>query len=719
MCAMRIVEPLSVLVALAWPCVAAPALAQEADVSQLIKELSGHGPAVARTEAQLQEAYQRVIEATLPGAKNPDEILEPIVVRAGAPGAEPHRRALVQAMLAWLLKTDSPNQRVFLLNQLGLLGQEESVPVLAGLLKQEPAWLRQYALAALERNPSAAAGKALADALRDAKESRWCQSVIHALGRRREPVAVETLHALARSTDLPIAEAAAMALGNIATAEAAAALCELAPAAPAGLQPAIVRALLLCADRLCVERKPQDAARLYRLVRTQAKEPFLRMAALRGLARSDPQEALPLVMETLQKGDAESQAQAIRLLVEMPEYGSSEAALALAAKLPASVRPLMAEALFDAARRGPGEAALRDAALEALGSGNTHLARAAVGALGQVGSAADAPRLAALATAGEWSLRETALDSLVALGAPGTDAAILDLLEKADAKTRLTLFRVVVARRMASAIPTLIQIAQDAGADSAVRLEARKALQALPDAQAADALVALLLAPQTPEEREIVERAIAASCQKIGDPLKRAEPLLRALRGADVAGRCTLLPALGRVGGPEAAEVVRAALQDPSPALQDAGVRALCNWPDAVVADQLLDLARTGREERHRVWALRAFARVVSLPGQRAPQEAAASLRQALRLADKPENKKFILSRLAAVRVAESLALAMSCLEDPQVHDDAASMALQLAQALRFSHPAEARAALQTLSQTAKQEAIRQQAAATLARMAP
>jgi hypothetical protein len=331
-----------------------------------------------------------------------------------------------------------------------------------------------------------------------------------------------------------------------------------------------------------------------------------------------------------------------------------------------------------------------------------------------VGTAADVPLLAELAMVREAGLAETALNSLTGLYAAGTDAALIDLLGKADPQTRVTLIRSLVGRRAVSAIPALLQAADDPGPDGAVRFEARKALQALPEAKAVPALVGLLERSRSPEERELVERAIAAGCQKIADPHQRLQPLVSALHGADVSKRCVLLPALGRVGGLQARELVRAAIADTDAKVQDAGVRALSNWPDASVADELLRIVRTSRNEQHRVWALRGFVRVVSVPGQKPPQEAAALLRQALALADKLENKKLIVSRLIAVHVPDSLALAVSCLDDPELHADATRAALRLAEALRYSHPAEARTALEKISRVARDEGLRKHAANVL-----
>ena len=78
--------------------------------------------------------------------------------------------------------------------------------------------------------------------------------------------------------------------------------------------------------------------------------------------------------------------------------------------------------------------------------------------------------------------------------------------------------------------------------------------------------------------------------------------------------------------------------------VRDAAVRGLCNWPDATVADQLLELARSATRETQRIWALRGYARVVVLGDTLPPAEMTAGLQQAMQLATRLEDKQLILS---------------------------------------------------------------------------
>jgi hypothetical protein len=128
-------------------------------------------------------------------------------------------------------------------------------------------------------------------------------------------------------------------------------------------------------------------------------------------------------------------------------------------------------------------------------------------------------------------------------------------------------------------------------------------------------------------------------------------------------------------------------------AVRDAGYRALANWPDATVADELYQIAESG-DEPYQIWALRAFARVISLPSDRPPKETYTRLTDALNLAKRNEDKELILSRLAAVRVPEGLPLLLSFVDHSELRHAALPAVFTLAKGLSQSNPEEARDAL-------------------------
>jgi hypothetical protein len=317
---------------------------------------------------------------------------------------------------------------------------------------------------------------------------------------------------------------------------------------------------------------------------------------------------------------------------------------------------------------------------------------AALEVLAVSGETADVPLLAHLAATAEAGVRAAAERSLGRLPARGADEALLRLLDESDPAVCSAAIRAVVARETQDAGPQLLRLASSR--DDTVRQESLTALQTVADASMADALVRLLAQSRTGRERESLERAVWRSCSRIDPPDRQAAPVLAALIDADTTQQAALLPALGRIGGAASLAVIEQALEDRDAAVRDAAVRGLSNWPDGMVADRLLELARTGEKESHRIWALRGYARVIARQAAEQPQEVAAGLRQALELATRVEDRQLIVSRLTAARCAESLQLAVNLLEDPLLVRDALDATVALAEGMKDSHPQEARAAL-------------------------
>jgi ubiquinone biosynthesis protein UbiJ len=107
--------------------------------------------------------------------------------------------------------------------------------------------------------------------------------VINSLGARRDADSVRALTALLKQADMRIAGAAAAALGDIATSQAAKALREFLPKAPVALSQKIADAMLTCAERLLSADKREDAKSLCQLLAASTQPRYIQQAAVRGL----------------------------------------------------------------------------------------------------------------------------------------------------------------------------------------------------------------------------------------------------------------------------------------------------------------------------------------------------------------------------------------------------------------------------------------------------
>jgi HEAT repeat protein len=255
-------------------------------------------------------------------------------------------------------------------------------------------------------------------------------------------------------------------------------------------------------------------------------------------------------------------------------------------------------------------------------------------------------------------------------------------------------------------------LSEAAHEDAGVRSRAMRALGNVAEPAAIAAMVELLLTTKKGRERDDAEKAIVLVCNRIPKTGLRADPVIAVLSRSDSEDRCALLPLLGRIGGAQAAAEVRRAIKSESAAVQEAGVRALCNWPDASVADQLLDLAQHADNQTHRTWALRAYIRVVTLPSDRPHAETLALLQKAMQMAERDDEKKLILSRASSARHLDTLLWLEPFLDDPALSAQACKAVVDLAHHRELMAPnqAEFRKALHKVIAVSKDERLAERA---------
>ncbi len=189
------------------------------------------------------------------------------------------RGELEQGLLAALQGELSRDARDFVCRMLAICGSAAAVPVVAKLLTDE--YHSHMARFVLERLAVPEAGAALRDALGKVN-GKMKIGVIGSLGGRRDTAAVPALCALLKDENAPIARAAAIALGDIGTAESAKALQECQPAAAATKQ-AVIDAQLTCAEALLADSKASVAMGIYKALADEKQGRLVRLAATRGM----------------------------------------------------------------------------------------------------------------------------------------------------------------------------------------------------------------------------------------------------------------------------------------------------------------------------------------------------------------------------------------------------------------------------------------------------
>jgi HEAT repeat protein len=648
----------------------------------------GGVPAAAAPDLKgktLQQVFNELLPgmgAADPGARRePQQAWQAICLQLGAPGNEAQRLEACRLMVEKLNPQTPVPAREWLLRQLEHIGRGESVTAVATLLTDPDHLVRAAAIRCLAGNPAPEATTRLMAFKPDMSDAHQTDhlAVLNALGQRRDAAAIPHLAKELQGSEAKVTSAAARALGSIGTPQATSVLVSAHGKAEGPVRAAIDDALLRCADRRLQDGGNAEAAVIYRKL-NQPQEPApIRLAALRGTLRTSGDQAGALVLDLLSGSDARAKAMAIGQIPDLSP-GALKVVAAKLDKLPPVVQVTVFGAL--AAR---GDHSQMPVALAALKSGDENVRQAALRALGRLGDATVEPLLLETIFTNP-KLASAARESLVRLAGPGVDDQLIVLLRsEPDNRKRGELITLVETRKAAAAVPVLLQIA--GGSSAELRTRALAALRQLAGPQEAPALIALLLRASSDSQREEIRQTVAGVCSLIPESGKRAEPVLAAYRGASKAEQATLLPVLGKLGGPAALVEVRAGLASKDAALTEAATRALLAWPDVTASPDLLRLAQDAGDDGRRKDAVRALIRVNTVLDEATAVQRLASLKKAMELASSPQERKLVFDGVATVRHIDALGFVLPYLEDKQLNQLACKAVVELAHSKKLREP--------------------------------
>ncbi len=392
------------------------------------------------------------------------------------------------------------------------------------------------------------------------------------------------------------------------------------------------------------------------------------------VAAQDGDDLVPFIVNLLHDSDKDIRAIAFEQI--RAEAPGTEATKQFAAEL-SKVAPEVQIGLL-AALAARADNAARDDVLKALTDAQDDAVKiASIDALGALGQAADVPTLAKFLGADNKKLQTTARSSLVRVPGEDVPAAITAEAKNSSPEVRATLIGVLAERRGLSEIPALLQYAT--GEEKSSRMAAMAALGEIAGAEQVPALLNGVLKAEPGPERDAAEKAVMFVCQRIQPAAARANGILSTLRGKSDVEQWPLLPTLGRVGGNVAREVVEHAIDKQDEAAHAAGIRALCNWPDASVAPRLIELLKDDAHPEHRALAMKALIRVAPLADGRSDAERLEMTQQAFALCTRDEDRKVVLQRTRAIRSPDALRFVAPFMDDATFKEIACETVVELA----------------------------------------
>ncbi len=584
-----------------------------------------------------------------------------------------------EAKLIAVLKSDAPQkEKADACRELAHVGTKEAVPALAALLGDEK--LSHMARYGLETMTSPAVDQALRDALGTVK-GRQLAGVITSLGVRRDAKAVKPLKAFLQDADLDVANAAARALGDIATKDAAKALEAALATAAAANKLAVCEGLFRCAEAFTKTGKKKDAIRLYDQLRNQPGAAHqVRAGALRGAIVARGNDGVSLLADAIRGNDWILADAAARTALEIAGPAVTKALTAALPQLSGDRAILVLQALGKRA-----DAAALPAVLALARTGSQVLRVAAIRTVAEIGDATAAADLAALTRDADGGVCEAARQSLASLPGRKVDDTVLAMLASPDAARKLAGLQLVAMRRMVSAVPALQKATTDG--DPQVRAAALKHLAEFGGEPELPGLLAQLESASDAQTLAAVEEALGTLCTRIEKPDVCADKLIARMTQAKPVTRAALLRVLGSVGGAKALATVRSAVGDSNAEVHAAAISALNEWPTVEAAPELLALAQSLGDAGEKLLCLRSVLRWAADTDVPAKQRLSFT-KDAAGLIQRDEERKLLLAALGGINSPDAVEQILPFADVTTVREEACVAVVNIAERMAKSRNA-------------------------------
>ncbi len=596
--------------------------------------------------------------------------------------ASPFPAASSEQELIEQLRSANPEGKAVACKQLSIYGSKAAVPELAKLLSDEQ--LASWSRIALEAIPDPAADAALVEAAKTL-QGRLLVGTINSIGARRSVQAVDQLAARLKDKDAEVASAAAVALGQIGNDKALKTLRQSLAGAPPAVRSAVAEGCILCAERLMADGKSDAATEVYDAVRTADVPKQRILEATRGAILARGAQGVPLLVEQLKSPDKGRFQIGLSTARELP---GREVVEALSAELASAVperASLIVHALGD--RQG---AMLPPAVLRAARDGDEQVRLAAIEVVGRLGDASTVPALLEIAAESDAELSQAAKTALVGLPGKTVDAELSRRLTAAKGKSLVLLIGLAGERRI-DATPDLVKALDSP--DESIRSAALTALGATVGPKDLKVLISAVVDAKDATSAEIPERALQAASVRMPDREATAAELAAAMpRASTATKKASLIKILGAMGGPKALETIAAAVKSGDEELQDTGTRVLGQWMTADAAPVLLEISKDPSNDKYRVRALRGYLRIarqLDLPDDQRIE----MCRQAIAIAERPEERGLALDALKRCPSAAAVELASALLDDKEIRDRAVETAIFIGEKIKDKDPAAAKTA--------------------------
>ena len=572
------------------------------------------------------------------------------------------------ARLVKVLNSDADTyDKAMACRRLAAIGDASSATAIARYLGDEK--LATYARSALENIPGPAADKALRDALKTVK-GNLLVGVINSIGKRKDRGAVDDLTPLLSDKNTNVAIAAAHAIGEIGTSEAAKALLLALGKGDAKLQQEVGFACLMCAKSLAEAKDNTSAVALTTAVRKANLPENIKLAATQRAIVLQGKAGLGLLAEQLKSDNLQQFRAGLQAAQKLGKLSTSTLIDAYP-KLPEEHKALLVAVLGTIH-----DSSALPTVVKATSGDSQELKLQAVFAIGELApSASDEQKtqalnqLLALVKQQDADIAGAAESVIVKLNSsqPSAeiekqiDSSIRKLLESETRESQLAGIKLAGDCRLSSATPVLLQLVNHSNPE--VKQAAISALGGTTSLDDLPKLIKLTLAssPDSP-----AGQALVAACSRL--PLKEtAQALAGGIEGATTDQKLILLDQLAAIGGETALETVVAAARSNDDALQNKATDLLGKWVTIDVAPPLLELAKSLENNKYKIRSLRGYIRVARQLNM-TPEERLEVCRNTLAIAERNDEKKLVFEVLRRNPTPQAVNYTVSLLKDKSLN---------------------------------------------------
>ncbi len=628
----------------------------------------------ARAELDELEKILRALEKfDHSQGEGPSLALERLVFRLkDAPGLRPE---VEKKLLEFFTGNVTSDARIAVSKPLSWIAGSESVKALAPFLTDpEKTDAARYVL---ERIPGEEASRALIEAL-DKAPAAVIPGIISSLGHRRVEGAVpEFEKILSKKPAAGVVSSILEALGNTGGKKAVEILLGYLKTDDENLRLKAADGLLRIASREVDQKNYSQAAEISLAVLEAKMLPEARMAAwkIKILAAGERQNQE--LAAALKSRDESARIAALSLFPELVKRDEIGSFLPLLAGWPENLQVQAAAVL---AHYPLPEA--RDYLITlAEKSASPEVRAEAFLSLGKTGDSSTAEFLARKAASARGKEKAAARESLVRLAGREVDRKILELLDQQPEQAlRNELLLAACERNIVESRRYFLLEAANPSAD--VSLVAR-GLKAFGDISLAEELLPVAFKVEEENFREELAGILAAWARQSARPEARSAYFRNLLeREPEAKNQALLISIIGKIGERNSLPLLRQYLDNRTPELREAALRAIADWTEAEARDDLLRIAKTSTGLKEKVLAIRGLVRLTATERYRLPQAVVETLKEIYALSPRAEEKKLVLSVFPDFPCREGLTFCESLSSDPEVGAEARAAAEKISRQL-------------------------------------